>query len=217
MHSSHAEDKGRTGTAEALLGLLSIHPMSGYELRQLIEESIGNFWNESYGQIYPTLKRLERNGLVRMGEPSGKGRRPAKVYELTEKGREHLQGWLEIPAQRRVPRNELLLKLFFGDMGTTAQVRSQVQAFRDLHQRDLKRYEIKARSIASEYANVPAMPYWLMTLNFGRAESRAMLAWCDETLQACDAIDEQRRHQSSGEVASGPMELPRNEEHDAVG
>ena len=51
-------------TAKALLGLLSIGPMSGYDLRQLIPWSIGQFWNESYGQIYPALKQMTADGLV---------------------------------------------------------------------------------------------------------------------------------------------------------
>ena len=51
-------------TPNALLGLLSLGPMSGYDIRQLIPRSIGYFWNESYGQIYPGLKRLAAAGLV---------------------------------------------------------------------------------------------------------------------------------------------------------
>ena len=57
-YAALSEDVERTTTAEALLGMLSLGPMSGYEIRQPIEESIGNFWRESFGQIYPTLKRL---------------------------------------------------------------------------------------------------------------------------------------------------------------
>ena len=51
-------------TPNALLGLLSLGPMSGYDIRQLIPRSIGHFWSESYGQIYPGLKRLSAAGFV---------------------------------------------------------------------------------------------------------------------------------------------------------
>ena len=58
------EDGSKTTTEEALLGLLSLKPMSGYEIKQMIEGSIGYFWRESFGQIYPTLKRLEKGGWI---------------------------------------------------------------------------------------------------------------------------------------------------------
>ena len=47
-------------TPNALLGLLSLRPMSGYDIRQVISESIGYFWSESYGQIYPGLEAADR-------------------------------------------------------------------------------------------------------------------------------------------------------------
>ena len=53
-----------SSSQEVLLGLLTVEPMSGYDLGQSIRTSIGFFWNESYGQIYPTLKRLAAAGLV---------------------------------------------------------------------------------------------------------------------------------------------------------
>jgi DNA-binding PadR family transcriptional regulator len=49
---------------EVLLGLLTIEPMSGYDLGQNIRTSVGYMWNESYGQIYPNLKKLAVEGLV---------------------------------------------------------------------------------------------------------------------------------------------------------
>src|SRR5580698_5529051 len=102
----------KTTTTESLLGLLSMGPMSGYEIRQLIEESIGNFWSESYGQIYPALKRMVADGLAEMKEERAEGRPLKKVYSLTERGRERLREWLDLPVAEQVSRNELLLKMF---------------------------------------------------------------------------------------------------------
>src|SRR5436305_15098553 len=84
----------RTTTVESLLGLLSMKPQSGYELKKLIEESIGNFWSESFGQIYPTLRRMVAAGLVEMMESQGVGRREKKVYRLTDAGSARQQEWL---------------------------------------------------------------------------------------------------------------------------
>ena len=90
------------------MGLLSLGPMSGYQLRQLIDESIGNFWTESYGQIYPTLRRLAAEGMVTVKTEREKGRAERKVYTLTKAGHNRLRDWLNLPAQQQVPRNDLL-------------------------------------------------------------------------------------------------------------
>ena len=55
-------------TTHAILGFLTWGPMSGYEIRKRVEESIGNFWSVSFGQIYPELRRLEAEGLFRRDE-----------------------------------------------------------------------------------------------------------------------------------------------------
>src|SRR5258708_31701724 len=66
-------------TPNALLGLLSLGPMSVYDIRQLISQSIGHFWSESYGQIYPGLNRLatavyvERKTERKKGKPDPHG------------------------------------------------------------------------------------------------------------------------------------------------
>ena len=64
-------------TRFAVLGLLSIRPMSGYDLKHTIEASTRNFWNESYGQIYPALRALADAGLV-MRQPEPKSAKKAK-------------------------------------------------------------------------------------------------------------------------------------------
>jgi DNA-binding PadR family transcriptional regulator len=56
--------KRSSSSKEVLLGLLTVEPMSGYDLGQVIRDSVGHFWNESYGQIYPNLKKLASEGFV---------------------------------------------------------------------------------------------------------------------------------------------------------
>ena len=102
-------------TAYVILGILSIEPnKSGYDIRKAVEGSVGYFWGESYGQIYPTLKRLAAEGLiVPSGLPSATRKR-RQEYSLTDAGRACLRDWLAVPFQNDPPRNEFLLKLFFG-------------------------------------------------------------------------------------------------------
>src|ERR1700684_2212758 len=99
---------------EVLLGLLAIEPMSGYDLGQTIRGSVGHFWNESYGQIYPNLKKLAADGFVSSKTERQKSKPDRHIYSIPKRGRERLADWLAVPPQPEIPRNELLLKLFFG-------------------------------------------------------------------------------------------------------
>jgi PadR family transcriptional regulator AphA len=176
-------------TPNALLGLLSLRPMSGYDIRQMVTQSIGHFWSESYGQIYPGLKRLAAAGLVEKKTERNKGKPDRNLYSLTAQGRERLQEWLKIPVSEEVARNELLLKLFFGVHVATSVNREHVTSSMEFHQRALKVYAATAKQLRQEEANDPNLPYWLMTLNYGRHYSAAMLKWCRETLAELEEIE----------------------------
>jgi len=176
-------------TPNALLGLLSIHPMSGYDVRQLIPRSIGNFWNESYGQIYPALKQMSVAGMVSKKTERQKGRPDRHVYSLTEDGRAQLREWLEVPVEHEVRRNELLLKVFFGGQAGPGAIRRHVEASLEKNLAELKLYTAMEKQLRKEEAHDPQLPYWLMTLNAGRHLSSATVRWCRETLAELDRLD----------------------------
>jgi|SRR5579871_119247 len=176
-------------TPNALLGLLSLRPMSGYDIRQVISESIGYFWSESYGQIYPGLKRLEAAGLVSKKTVRGKGSPDRNVYSLTEDGRRKLREWLKLPVAEMVPRNELLLKLFFGAHVSPSVSREHVQAFLERCQEDLRVYGELAKGLRKKGVPESQLPFCMMTLNMGRHRSAAMVKWCKETIAELDKIE----------------------------
>jgi DNA-binding PadR family transcriptional regulator len=101
-----------SGTACVILGMLRIKPMSGYEIKQAVDQSTRFFWAASYGQIYPQLRRLQREGLIE-GEQAPRGARRRNVYTLAPKGEEALLAWLKTPPAPPELRFEGLLKLFF--------------------------------------------------------------------------------------------------------
>jgi PadR family transcriptional regulator, regulatory protein AphA len=166
----------------AMLGLLSIRPMTGYELRKLSEESIQHFWRESFGQIYPSLRALEVQGMVTRTEEMGEVRgRPARqVYALTDGGREALRTWVAVPARPEVPRNELLLKLFFGRQVPAEVNLRQIAERRRICVEELEGYKAIEKRIRAAYQGCPDLPFWLLTLNYGKQYTEAEIAWCDE-------------------------------------
>jgi DNA-binding PadR family transcriptional regulator len=101
-----------SATAKVVLGMLAARPRSGYEIKQLVDNSARFFWAASYGQIYPELKRLEDAGLI-TGADASQGARQRTVYKLTAKGRRAARDWIASPPEVFELRDEGLLELFF--------------------------------------------------------------------------------------------------------
>src|SRR6266511_3673007 len=101
-----------SSTAYVVLGMLRENARTGYEIKQVVDNSTRFFWAASYGQIYPELKELAKRGLVR-GESEPHGARKRTVYRLTPEGRDELRRWLEREPEAFELRDEGLLKLFF--------------------------------------------------------------------------------------------------------
>ena len=180
-------------TASALLGLLTLRPMSGYDMRALIDRSIGHFWSESYGQIYPTLKRLAAAGLVEKKTERQKGKPDRNVFSITEAGREQLAEWLKTPPTPEVPRSELLLKLFFGHHVSTQVSREYIEALLVAHTAALQQYAALEKQIKRDGGSDPQLPYWLMTVSFGKQRSSALIRWARESLQTLDQLEGRRK------------------------
>ena len=177
-------------TLYAVLGFLTWGPMSGYDIKKLVETSTANFWTESYGQIYPILRTLAERGLARRVADARAGTRgrERQAYEITERGRAELQGWLVEPTGPPTVRNELLLKLFFSRQVDPADARRQVEDFRRQVSSLAERGAATRARLESGRADAPDLPYWLLTLRFGEIQRAAVLAWCDEALAALDRL-----------------------------
>jgi DNA-binding PadR family transcriptional regulator len=94
------------------LALLASGPAHGYELKRRHDALFASGWGPiNIGQIYVTLGRLERDGLVTHDVVQQAGRADRKVYELTELGHKALDTWLEEPPEAPLPKSDLLLRL----------------------------------------------------------------------------------------------------------
>jgi DNA-binding PadR family transcriptional regulator len=94
---------------QALLALLEQGPMYGYQLRSEFERRTGSTWPLNVGQVYTTLTRLERDGLV---VESGADAEGHVVYRVTDAGRDEVATWFTTPVERtQPPRDELAIKL----------------------------------------------------------------------------------------------------------
>ena len=122
--------KQLTTTSYALLGLLGLRSWTTYELAQQMERSLRNFWPRAQSKLYEEPKNLVAHGLAE-SKRQQVGRRPRTVYSISAKGRDALRAWLDEPGMPWSLESEALLKVFFADQGSKAQLMAQVRHIRD--------------------------------------------------------------------------------------
>jgi DNA-binding PadR family transcriptional regulator len=113
----------------ALLALLSEGPKYGLQLRQEFEARTGEVWPLNVGQVYTTLQRLERDGLVASDDTVEES--PQKGFHITSEGEDELARWLRTPPDlSSPPRDELVIKVLIAVRLPGVDVHEVVQAHR---------------------------------------------------------------------------------------
>ena len=168
----------RTPIQFAVLGMLTLRPMTGYEIKQVYEKSLANFMPISFGQIYPALAKLRQGKLVRPEkQPGGRGR---IRYFITAKGEEVFREWLFSagdPTER-----DLLLRLFFAAPPAWAGLRGHVEAFRKEEQGLLDHYDGTRKWLDEVHARNPRLPVWKVVLEYGVSLSQSRVRWAEQAL-----------------------------------
>lgn len=170
-------------TKYAILGLLSYHPMSGYDIQKVTDKSLNFFWSENYSQIYPNLKALEKEGLATVTVEENDGKPNRKVYTITPAGLEVLRTWLQVGPEPEVRRIELLLKLFFGRQLSPEILQGFVMEYQEDHKNILEELqEIEASLLSISDRNID-QEYQLMSVRYGIAVESALELWCNQSLE----------------------------------
>jgi DNA-binding PadR family transcriptional regulator len=113
----------------AVLALLTEGPKYGLKLRQEFEERTGEVWPLNVGQVYTTLQRLERDGLVESDDAAADG--PQKTFRITPAGDEELAAWLRTPPDMSSPpRDELVIKVLIARRLGNVDVHELLQVHR---------------------------------------------------------------------------------------
>ncbi|WP_328471810.1 PadR family transcriptional regulator [Actinoplanes sp. NBC_00393] len=168
-------------TQMAVLGALSIEPMTAYALREAIRDVLGHFWSESFGQIYPTLHALEEEGHVRRRDGA---RARSSIFEITATGTARLIELLSEPPQETPARNGLMLRLFFGRTLGRDRCRELLLSTRKVAESRLTEYEELLTRLEAEEGHLPDWPFIRITIRAGIHHSRSTIAWVDESLDA---------------------------------
>lgn len=175
-----------------LLGLLNYAPMTGYELKSIIDESTTHFWHAYHSQIYTMLRKLEGDGLLTSESDDADDKLNRRVYHLTDAGHAALLAWqgqplTELPAIK----DDLLVRLFFSGLRDRADVIDELRVQKLLHQRKLEYYEALAGELIARRVHskggagidlTSEARYWMATLRFGEQYERMYIAWLESVI-----------------------------------
>ncbi len=174
--SADAPVRPLNATSAALLGLLHEGPRTGWDLVQLAQERIGNFWTLTQSQVYRELAAMVASDLVAAGRP---GLRDRKLHTITEDGRRRFARWLERDPATDQIRIPLLLTLAFAEHLPPRRLQEILTASRAEHAQRLATYEAARAAIAALPAGAGPGAARRATLEYGLLHERAVLAWFD--------------------------------------
>jgi DNA-binding PadR family transcriptional regulator len=161
---------------QALLALLEQGPMYGYQLRSEFERRTGSTWPLNVGQVYTTLTRLERDGLVAEDGDDGEGH---VVYRVTDAGRDEVAAWFTTPVERtQPPRDELAIKLALAVTVPGVDVGSVIQQQRSATMSALQDYTRLKRARTADLGD-PADMAWSLVLDSLVFAAEAEVRWLD--------------------------------------
>jgi PadR family transcriptional regulator, regulatory protein AphA len=167
-------------TQYVILGLLTENPLSGYDIKKIIDIRFKFFWQESYGQIYPELKRMMDEGLIKsQSHASDRGK---QVYQITDNGYDELKKWMHQKPETESIRLEILLKRYFAEVVDSSIMIQHIEEFQRQHNQELQilnQFKYELESIDDPYHNHSDI---LSVIDFGIKTNTAYLDWSQETI-----------------------------------
>jgi DNA-binding PadR family transcriptional regulator len=168
-------------TSYAVLGLLGLGQMSGYDLVRLVEQTIAHFWTINKSHVYRELARLEEAGYVRSTSVPQERLPDKRIFKQTAAGRKALIGWLNAPDYEPDRyRSELLVKLFFASEMDPQNLKNMLKDYRE---RAVESRDQFVR-IVDGLASSPENAFFRATALMGLRSYQASIAWVDEISKA---------------------------------
>lgn len=122
----------------AILGFVNERPRSGYDLKKAFDATVAHIWPAKQSQIYLTLARLKRTGLVDLRVVQQDGKPNRKVYHITEDGLTELRRWLANPLPLHPVRDAFLVQMTWADSITAHEITGLIEAWETAHRERLE-------------------------------------------------------------------------------
>jgi len=158
-----------------IMGMVMEEELTGYDIKKVIENSVGNFYTANYGRLYPALSKLAEQGFLTMKEQT-EGKRLKKYYKTTERGKQAFLDWLSSPFDPKASRDVHLIQLFFyGEL--PKELRDQrLQEYEHFISQTLQQLEQLGAMLPSE--GMSDKDYFgISTLYFGIQDAHNTLRW----------------------------------------
>lgn len=171
-----------------ILGLLSLKPMTGYDLKTFFSKSINFFWSAELSQIYRELSNLERKGFVRYELIPQEGRPDKKIYSITDAGEKKFVEWLgEFPDNLTpVSRNEFLVRVFFSSKIPEEELVAQLTRYIKQQEKELRAcrdIEEMLRKMMERSPDNQRAFHQKLTVRRGIHFAQAEIAWARECIE----------------------------------
>lgn len=165
--------------ARLILGLLSLAPMTGYDLKKHFDSSINHFWNADKAQIYRTLAHLVRDGLATVKTIRQENYPDRQEHHITAAGRRALLEWLAAPLDAQPGREAFLGRVFFAGELERGAVLELLSARRSESLALLEEYRMQRREIGPAAETERRAFLMAATLDNGIRHVEAELEWLD--------------------------------------
>ena len=171
-------------TKYAILGILSISPGSGYDIKRYCDSVISNVWHENFGHIYPVLNNMLAEGLIKRKNDDNDESTRKKEYEITDKGKDEFLNWISEPTQYTPVRSEFMLKLLFSNNLPKENRIKMMEEYKTYHQLKYDKLKIMEKDLSQPMKEISTERklYLDVTLRYGILSMQAAITWCDEVI-----------------------------------
>jgi DNA-binding PadR family transcriptional regulator len=169
----------------AILGLLNYEPMTGYDIKKMVDISIAHFWPAVQSQIYKNLSKMEKEGWLAVDVITQDSKPSRKVYHLTEAGKTELFRWLNEPQPAAEVRLAWLIQIFFAGRLADDQVIKLLEFQLNLLQKRLSGYSTIPEENREEMSEDDPREkfFWMLTVDYGIAQSIAQVKWIQSVIE----------------------------------
>jgi len=164
---------------DVILGILQKKPRTGYEINDILQNQISYFYDGTYGMIYPTLKKLKKEGKVEKKTIIQSDKPNKNVFSITDKGEDELNKYLNSDSVSEVFKSDFLMKLFFGENLKKQQVIKLIN-----NEIENKEEQIRKLTISLEqWEDQGISKLQKITVGYGLTEYRAVVEYLKEQLK----------------------------------
>lgn len=174
-----------------LLGFINYSPLTGYELKKHMDNSTQFFWHASLSQIYPVLKKLEKDGLIKSKKIPQESTPDKKIYSITKDGKTEFLTWLAKPIIDLPPqKNHDLLKSFFSGVLDKETILNHLNQQLEQHRDQLEIYKqntaVYVKKIIEQTGLTREGVMWELTRQFGEEYEHMYISWLKKTIKTAE-------------------------------